>query len=267
MPKYQCPDCEAILRRAEAITPGKKIRCPKCQSVFAAKPLADDDDEAPVKTGKAGKGGPPKPPAPPPPPKPAEATKGPLDDEEAGGTYAIFKDEKEDEKVDIHFGSLRDKFAKSKIGPAMFITVVPSNWLLRLGLLSCAMAVFYFGFAVFPIVFCEATPSRPFIRPRVDLMIHATLMFIFGAIMCLGASKMHNLTSYPMAIIGSIMAILIYVPTGIMLAMYVLIVLGPAGMLLAALAGGMALVGVWCVITLMNSKVKEGFKERAEQLY
>jgi phage FluMu protein Com len=262
MPKYQCPDCEAVLRRAEAITPGKKIKCPKCQSVFAAKPLEDDEEEATAAKATATKGGPPKPPPPPP-----KSSKPAADEDEEGGTYGVFKEKAdEEEKEEMYFGSLRDRFAKSKVGPAMYITVVPSNWLLRLGLLTGVIAVAYFGFAVFPIVFCEATPSRPFIRPRVDMMLHATLMFIFSAVMCLGASAMHNLTSYTWAIIGAIMSLVIYIPTGIMLAMVVLVVLGPAGMLLAALAVGMALIGIWCIVILMNPKVKEGFKERAEQL-
>lgn len=261
MPKYQCPDCEAVLRRADAITPGKKIRCPKCQSVFAAKPMADDEEEEKAPTGK---GGPPKPPPPPTPPKAANTPT--TDDEESGGAYAVFNDKKDEEaKPDIYFGSLRDKFAKSKIGPAMYLTVLPSNWLLRLGLLSCVIAVAHFGFAVFPIVFCEATPIRPFIRPRVDMMIQSSFTFLFGAIMCAGASKMHNVSNYAMSWIGALMAIIIYVPTGIQIAIRVLIVLGPIGMLLAALALGMALIGVWCIIVLLNPAVKEGYRERAEQ--
>ena len=51
MPKYQCRDCHAVLRRAEAIATGKKIRCPKCESVFAAQPMPDDD---PVQEEQAG---------------------------------------------------------------------------------------------------------------------------------------------------------------------------------------------------------------------
>src|SRR4030095_12519488 len=98
------------------------------------------------------------------------------DDHDDDGTpYAVIRENEDDVKPEVHLGSLRDKFAKSKIGPAMYRTVIPSNWLLRLGLFSCVVAVFWFAYALFPIVFCEATPLRPFIRPRVDLMLRATL--------------------------------------------------------------------------------------------
>jgi len=252
MPKYQCPECEAFLRRAEAIPEGKKIRCPKCESMFRAKALPDDE---PVEeqTGYAVAGvAPPK--------------KEVVVEEENSDPYKVIKETGDQVKQEIYLGSLRDKFAKSKIGPAMFKTVIPSNWLLRLGLFSCVCSVIMFIIGVWPIVFCEADPIRPFIRPRVNIMLQATLSFAFGAIMCLGASKMHDLTSYPMAIVGSIMALLIYVPSGIMLALIIMLILGPLGMLLAAVVLGLAFVGVWCLIVLMSPSVREGFRERAEEI-
>jgi hypothetical protein len=253
MPKYQCPECEAVLRRAEAIAPGKKIRCPKCEAVFPANPLPDDEPAPEQAAGYALAG------APAPKPKPVE-------EEENSNPYRVIKETGDEPKQEIHLGSLRDKFAKSKIGPAMFKTVLPSNWLLRLGLFSCTVAVFWFGFALWPIVFCEATPLRPFIRPRVDLMLQATLMFCFGAVMCLGASKMHDLTSYAWSIIGACMALLIYVPSGILTALLLLLIFGPLGMLLAAAVLGLSLVGVWALIVLFNPLVREGFRERAEEV-
>ena len=37
MPKIKavCPECAAVLALGESVTPGKNIRCPKCQTVFA----------------------------------------------------------------------------------------------------------------------------------------------------------------------------------------------------------------------------------------
>jgi hypothetical protein len=259
MPKYQCPECEAVLRRAEAVAAGKKIRCPKCEAVFPANPLPDDEPApepaADPAAGYAVAGLPAKP------TKPAYQ-----DDDEDSNPYKVIKETGNEVKPEIHLGSLRDRFAKSKIGPAMFKTVLPSNWLLRLGLFSCVVAVFWFAFGVWPIVFCEATPLRPFIRPRVDIMLRATLMFSFGSIMCLGASRMHDLTSYTWSIIGACMALLIYVPLGILVALLILLILGPMGMLLAAAVMAMAFVGVWCLIVLMNPAVREGFRERAEEI-
>jgi len=215
-----------------------------------------DDEPAPGQAGGYALAG-----APPETAKPKVAV-----DEENSDPYRVIKETGDEPKPEVHLGSLRDKFAKSKIGPAMFKTVLPSNWLLRLGLFSCVVAVFWFAFGVWPIVFCEATPLRPFIRPRVTIMINASIMFSFGAIMCLGASKMHDLTSYTWAIIGSCMALLIYVPLGILVALLVLLVIGPMGMLLAAAILGLSFVGVWCLIILFNPAVREGFRERAEEI-
>lgn len=258
MPKYQCPECEAVLRRAEAIPPGKKIRCPKCEAVFPAKAMAEEPaKEAAVAYALSA-----PPPAPPPPkPKPVE------DDDDGESTpYGVIKESEDEVKPEIHLGSLRDKFAKSKVGPAMFKVVMPSNYLLRLGLFSCVVATFLFILGLWPVIFCEANPIRAFIRPRVDKMLQATFMFTFGAIMCAGASKMHDLTSYTWAIIGSCMAILIYVPAGIFIALLVLMMFGPLGMILVAVDLGLAFVGIWCLIVLFNPAVREGFKERAEEL-
>lgn len=255
MPKYQCTECEAVLRRAEAVAPGKKIRCPKCEAVFPAIPLPDDEP-APEQAGYAVAG------------MPATATKPKpvVDEDENSNPYKVIKETGDHVNPEIHLGSLRDKFAKSKIGPAMYKTVLPSNWLLRLGLFSCVVAVFWFAYGLWPIVFCEANPLRPFIRPRVDIMLRATIMFCFGGIMCMGASKMHDLTSYTWSIIGACMALLIYVPLGILVALLVLLILGPLGMLLAAAILGLSFVGVWCLIVLMNKGVREGFQERAEEI-
>src|SRR3954469_15373191 len=205
MPKYQCPECEALLPRAGAIARGKKIRCPKCEAVFPARALPDDEPAAaPAAEGYAVAGQ-----------TKAPSKPAPVEEEENSNPYAVIKETGDEVKPEIHLGSLRDKFAKSTIGPAMYRTVIPSNWLLRLGLFSCVVATFWFILAIWPIIFCEANPIRPFIRPRVDIMLRAVFMFSFGGIMCLGASKMHEVSSYAWAIVGSIMALLIYIPAGI----------------------------------------------------
>ena len=176
MPKYQCPDCHAVLRRAEAIATGKKIRCPKCEAVFAAHPMEEEEEPAKEEAaaGYALAGA-----SPAPPPKPG------YEEDEDSNPYSVIKESGDEIKPEIHLGSLRDRFAKSKIGPAMFKTVMPSNYLLRLGLFSCIAAVAIFIYGAWPIIFCEATTIRPFVRPRVDIMIRATFMFAFGAIMCM----------------------------------------------------------------------------------
>ena len=257
MPKYQCPDCQTVLRRAEAIPTGKKIRCPKCEAVFRAEPL--EEEQEPVKAPAEGY-------AVAAPVAPAAKPQAAVDEDDDSSPYSVIKESGEEIKPEIHLGSLRDRFAKSKIGPAMFKTVMPSNWLLRLGLLSCAVALFWFIYGMWPIIFCEATPMRPFIRPRVDIMIRASFMFIFGSVMCYGAAKMHELTSYTWSIIGSCMAILIGIPGGIMLGLFIMMLLGCFGLLFLSYPISMVLTGIWCLIVLMNREVRDGFKERAEEL-
>ena len=255
MAKYQCPECSATLRRAEAVAPGKKIRCPKCEAVFKAVLIPEDEPAKEEEAGYAVAGMAARA------PKPVEE-----EEEQNSNPYAVIKESGDEVKQQIHLGSLRDKFAKSKIGPAMFKTVLPSNYLLRLGLFSCVVATATFIYGVWPIIFCEASPTRPFIRPRVDIMYQAALMFTFGSIMCLGAARMQDLTSYTWSIIGSCMAIVIYVPTGIVVASIILLMFGPLGMLIIALDIGLSFVGVWCLIVLFNPQIRAGFKERAEAI-
>jgi len=37
--QYRCPECEKVLRAANAVAPGKKIKCPACANVFVPQPL------------------------------------------------------------------------------------------------------------------------------------------------------------------------------------------------------------------------------------
>jgi hypothetical protein len=53
MPKIKavCPECAAVLALGESVTPGKNIRCPKCQTVFT---VPDEVAEAaPVRSAAA----------------------------------------------------------------------------------------------------------------------------------------------------------------------------------------------------------------------
>jgi hypothetical protein len=255
MPKYQCPECEAVLRRAEAIAPGKKIRCPKCEAVFPAKAMPDDEPEpAPEGYALAGQ------------PKAAPKSAA-VDDEEDSNPYSVIKESEDEVKPEIHLGSLRDKFAKSKIGPAMFKTVVPSNWLLRCGLITGVVAVFFFIFGIWPVIFCEANPSRPFIRPRVDIMIRAVILFVFAAITCLGAAKLHDLTSFAWAIVGAVMAVPAGIVTGALIARLVgNLILEYVPIVFGIIVVGYSAMGLWCMITALTGEVRAGFKERVEEL-
>ena len=151
-----------------------------------------------------------------PPPKPKQL----VDEEENSNPYEVIKETGDEVKPEIHLGSLRDKFAKSKIGPAMYKTVIPSNWLLRLGLFSCVVRRLHVhAIGLWPIVFCEANPIRPFIRPRVDIMLQALLSFSFGGDhvpRCVQDARPDESTRGRSS--GRSWPCLIYVPSGIMIA-------------------------------------------------
>lgn len=339
MPRYQCPECEAILKRDLAVPAGKKLKCPKCAFIFAPKALPEAVKPEPAKKAEPPKLGPKKeepvglaaPPAPvfqpavgsaekvvededgiigladlntaydqnagaiklafqptvggkdkvvededgaiglaPETDSPnikntAQKKKQEKDDEDEGaGNYGVLTEKKED-APEVNFGSLRDKFAKSKIGPAMYMTVGPSNWLLRLGLFSCTAAVLKAFYDVFPLIFCEVAPLRPFIRPQITLMLFDLIVFGLGAVMCSGASRLHDLGSFAWAIIGSVMAIVIYMPICIAAASILLLMFGPTGLMMAIAIGMISFVGVWCLIVIFKPAVREGFKERETQ--
>src|SRR5262245_37751630 len=43
--RLTCPSCQAALKLAGDIPPGKTIRCPKCSTAFRVPPPADEPDE------------------------------------------------------------------------------------------------------------------------------------------------------------------------------------------------------------------------------
>src|SRR5947209_455540 len=45
--KLTCPECSAVLKPAKPVPEGKKIKCPKCGTIFEAR--AEDNEPQPVK--------------------------------------------------------------------------------------------------------------------------------------------------------------------------------------------------------------------------
>ncbi|MEZ6142729.1 MAG: hypothetical protein R3B84_19380 [Zavarzinella sp.] len=258
MTRYQCPECDEILKRATPLPEGKKVRCPKCDAVFVAKALAEKKASAPPP--------PPKKEAPKPEPVMAMAD----DDEEDSNPYTLKEEELgEKEKPDLFFGSLRDKFAKSQIGPAMSQTVKPSNWLMRIGLGTGVLSVIIMVLALFPVVFSEVDPIRPFLRPQVTKLLFGIFVFICASLMVWGASSMHAVSNLPMAIVGSVMGILVYVAQGI-IAYNRVHQFGDGferyiGYLGVAVIFASSLMGVWCLVVIFKPVVQTGFKEYQER--
>jgi len=129
--RVTCPECEAVLKLAAAPTPGKKLKCPKCENVFAppANGEEEDDPDRPVKTAAR------KPMAPKPKPKAAAAPKKVEDDDEDGGTYELLdKKEHDEDAPDVdHAPTVA---VKDPRGVAVVKLVRPANFLMMCGAIS-----------------------------------------------------------------------------------------------------------------------------------
>jgi predicted Zn finger-like uncharacterized protein len=160
MPSTQitCPECNASLKTSQPIPDGKRVKCPKCGAVFAAPGAVviggARADTRPARAGAdhaaagARKKGPARPPAPGPASKPD-------DDEDEGGTYRVIKpaDEEEEEKPDITY--VPDTSIKDLRGPAQAAIIGPSNHLILIAALGCAMNVIAFVAWLWPFIFSE----------------------------------------------------------------------------------------------------------------
>src|SRR5438132_506858 len=132
MPVYPCPECGAQLRPANPIAAGKKLRCPKCDTVFAVPAAAEKKKAAQ--------------------PAPAAA---PTGDDEAG-SYGLVREEDKrtsEEVLKAAFDPIKERFKRSARGPALIRVVRPSTWLLGTGILICAFAITGALWSVFPMIF------------------------------------------------------------------------------------------------------------------
>jgi hypothetical protein len=152
--KLTCPECGKVLRPARPIAVGKKVRCPKCEHVFAATAEDEPEEEAPEETPKKGKkkkegDGAAKKEAPaaaqPAPAKPAGS------DDDEGGTYGYIKEEEEEPEEEVKgkgkgkgkatgkskkpvISYVPDVKVKDLRGPATAKVMTPSSYLMLAGL-------------------------------------------------------------------------------------------------------------------------------------
>ncbi|HSQ57768.1 MAG TPA: hypothetical protein VLM40_18745 [Gemmata sp.] len=245
---YTCPMCKAKLRTPKRVPGGKSVTCPKCAESFTPEP-ADEvpaaaagtfkfaDDEPQKKPAKSGSK-----------PDPSQAGAAPGgakpsrfadDDDESEesikkGYGVVHETEVEKEETDKNkpkFTEVQDKFKKSARGPAQALLVMPSNLLTGEGLLTVAAAILIFVYGMWPLVFNDAPPGEEELEESIATMLVGLVVFIWGALVCYGASQMQELGSYPWAITGAIMGI------------------------------APLLVGLFGIIMLQNPKVKAGFAE------
>lgn len=273
--KYTCPECDATVTLAQPASKGKKIKCPKCDFLFAptaeeqeraakqvapkaaAKRLDDDDDgpatysfnEAEQRAAEEEKR------------KQAEREKAEEEPDEEGEPK---KKKKKKEKKGVFDEPIRDRFPKSKRGPAQAAVIPPSNALLAAGLITCIGALIGICVYAFPMIFTikpaattravRAAPGAdktaktapqpeppPSAASNLDNWIGIAMfiwVFIYGCGVTTGAAKMQNLESYQLAAGGSILALL---PLG----WYFWLLTMPAGL--------------WCLMVLKKPFVKEGF--------
>lgn len=256
MAKYQCPECEAILKRDGDLT-GKKLRCPKCETVFKAKPMREEGDAAK---------------------KPVAAKKKAVDDDDdeaSGGTYGVIKEEVEEPKEEkgkgkkkkekeVHYGTLRDKFEKSKRGPAMSRLVKPSNWLMMEGILVCLCSLIMFMWSLWPFIFSEDSLGRDRVKEQVLFALLAVVGFVLGGFMCFAASSMHELKYYQMVWAGCIVGAIPPLAGLIMTIVFGLVKGEMWGYPFILLTG--FVVGIISAFQAMASdEVKDGFQETIDK--
>jgi len=256
MPKYQCPECEAVLKRDSAIEPGKKIKCPKCETIFKATPMRDgDEDEEEEKGAKKKK-------------KAKAESKKATDDDEEGGSYGFVKEaeetEEEKEKKGVHYGSLRDKFAKSKRGPAMSMLVTPSNIIMGEGIVICLGSLAGFIFAIWPFIFSQ--DSLPRDRRNEQILIAAGSVggFLLGAFICYIASCMNELRYYQLVWAGVIIATLPLI-AALVMAIIFAFMKGEFWAYPLVLFQGFLVGIVKAIQALLHDTVKGGFEETIQK--
>ncbi len=224
---YTCPSCKAVLRPSQPVATGKKLRCPKCSTVFTAVPDAADE-AAVVKRSSSPNAAAPKAKAPPAP----VAAPAAADDEEDNSAYGVAKEDNAPAAPKLTIGQIRDRFPKSKRGPAIRMLVKPVNALITSGIIICIAAIVFFLYGMWPLVFGDPPPTGSEKTNRFMMMGAAVGAFLYGAVICFGAFKMQTLESYTWAMTAAVMAI---------------VALG---------------IGAWVISVLRNEVVLDGFAEK-----
>lgn len=208
---FKCPECKAEFKTGKRPPEGKKIRCKQCEATFVPK----------VKELQA--------------PEPAAAPAAPADEENDVNPYGVTEDvETEEQKAarkKVRFDGVDDKKKRSERGPAMSLLVMPANLLIAEGALTFIVGLGTMIWGMWPLIFTDISPSDDDYADQLPLVLFGVLLAVWGAMICLGASRMQNLESYTWAMTGAVLGIL------------------------------PLLVGVFALIMLRNPKVLAGFME------
>lgn len=232
MHQYTCPKCKTILKRQEPVPAGKKIKCPKCENVFVPEAAVEAAKPAAAKGGRS------------------------TEDDYDRTPYLVAGDDDENDTVKAEkqraaMGLVRDRFVKSKRGPAQGKVVQPANLMMASGVIIALISVITFVVGLFPLVFrayyldtpeykkmseaAQQTYWNEIVVIRAIIMAGATISFINASLICVGAFKMRTLESYAWGMTGAILCTL--------------------------LGGIFIVIGIWCIVTLRDRAVIEGFAE------
>lgn len=209
---FKCPECEAEFKTGKRPPEGKRIRCKQCEATFVpkVKELQPAAAEAPADV--------------------------PVDDNENDvNPYGVVDEvETEDQKAarkKVRFDGVDDKKKQSARGPAMSLLVMPANLLIAEGALTFIVGLATMIWGMWPLIFTDISPSDDDYTDQLPIVLFGILLAVWGAMICLGASRMQNLESYTWAMTGAVLGIL------------------------------PLLVGVFALIMLRNPKVLAGFME------
>ena len=259
--RYPCPECGAVLKPKQAVPPGKKMRCPKCEAVFvpvavaAAAPAKGKSKATAGKTKEAITATP-----------KAAAPAPPVDEDNDRGSYTVATDEddqpgkKKKRPAGVEYGSLRDKFAKSARGPALAKTTIPANWVMFSGILACVGYIVLFCVGFWPLVFTKEWPTAGVVVLCIVVMAVAVFGFVWWGLVIQGMFKMATLESYTWSWVGSVMAMLGNLPGAVMVVIfckgdYISIVISALTVLSYLIPPGR------CMVVLSDPDVKAGFLE------
>jgi len=159
--QYSCPNCSTVLRPKNALKPGQKVKCPKCQNIFA--PVAD----APV-----------------------------AEESETYGVTMETEEEKEKEVATTRksLGPMVDSRPKSLRGPALAICTGPGNRLLATASLTCVSCLFSIVVLLWPMFFSKTPVTNK--GERWQWIGVAVLAFVYDGLIAYGSVTMLRLQSY-----------------------------------------------------------------------
>jgi hypothetical protein len=244
--KLTCPECGRVLKPAKPLAVGKKVKCPRCETIFVA--VEDEEEEFEERPARAreqgrarGKGGAGKPPAPKAAKKKPEAKKSAA--EEIGTYGTIQENEDPEDRPEILF--MPEVKIKDLRGPAQAMVMGPSNLMLIVGIIAVVGWLVLILMLVIPVVFPVTEQDkdkdewvggpRPREGPKVKKkdpsfyeiwgvdaafftkkpwyiflvsLVPLVLAGIYSGIATFGAVQMQNLESRRWGIAGAIMAMI-----------------------------------------------------------